>query len=174
MSETRYQHTMKRARVSIELGCETEQEICQSRGRGTLTSGRYKTWQETFTLPEKGFNREDIVCPMCRSPFQLRVYSESKARLRKLYFASCFLAIAACAIVFGIFNEGKMAFMGYSIAAPYVLFSLWQLFGVVRQRFDASDFVSHARGKVHRILGLGKIVGDDSRQKGWGESAHSR
>ena len=81
----------------------------------------------------------------------------SRARLRKLYFASCFLTIAACAVVFGILARSEKGFIGYSLAAPFVCFTVWQLLNVIRGRFDASDVVSHAQGKVHRIFDERKI-----------------
>ncbi len=143
--------------VSILLGCEIEKEVYKSKSRGRITSTEYKTWRETFTLPEKGYERISLTCPICHRSFELRVFSISRARLRKLYFASCFLAIAACGIVFGVFaHGGKGEFMGYSLAAPFICFTVWQLRNVIRGKFDASDVVSHTvshtRVKLHRIF----------------------
>ncbi len=148
--------------VSIRLGCEIEKVIYESRGRGKITSTQYKTWRETFTVPEEGYNKINLTCPICHSSFEVKVYSKSKARLRKLYFASCFLTIAACGIVFAVFaHREKKGFIGYSLAAPFICFTVWQLLNVVRGRFDASDVVSHARGKVHKIFDERKIIFPD-------------
>jgi hypothetical protein len=87
----------------------------------------------------------------------VKVYSEQKARLRKYFFASCFFAIAACGILFGVAAGSKKGFMGYSIAAPFILFAVWQLSNAIRGRLDPSDVVSHARGKIHRIYDEKKL-----------------
>jgi hypothetical protein len=150
--------------VSIRLGCEIEKEIYRSRGRGRMTLTQCETWQETFTVPEEGYNKINLTCPICHGPFEVRVYSKSKARLRKLYFAACFLTIAACGIVFGVLAGSEKGFMGYSLAAPFICFTVWQLLDVIRGRFDASDVVSHARGKVHRILDGGEAFRKGGRQ----------
>ncbi len=113
--------------VSIRLGCEIEKVIYESRGRGKITSTQYKTWRETFTVPKEGYNKINLTCPICHSSFEVKVYSKSKARLRKLYFASCFLTIAACGIVFAVFAYKEKGFMGYSLAAPFICFTVWQL-----------------------------------------------
>jgi len=147
--------------VSIKLGCAIEQEVYRSRGRGRMTLTQYKTWRETFTVPEGGYNKIKLFCPICHSPFEVRVYSKSKARIRKLYFASCFLAIAAGGIVLGVFACSEKRFMGYSLAVPFMCFTVWQLLNVIRRRFDPSDVVSHSRGKVHRIFDEHKIIFPD-------------
>lgn len=142
---------------SVRFGCAIEREVYRSRGRGRMTLPQYEMWLETFTAPEKGYNKINITCPICRGHFEVKVHSLSRARLRKLYFASCFLTIAACAGVFGILAPGEKSFLGYGLAAPFVYFAVWQLFNVFRGRFDASDIVSHSQGKVHRIFDERKI-----------------
>jgi len=122
-----------------------------------MTLPQYETWLEKFTAPEKGYNKIHLTCPICRSHFEVKVHSMSRARLRKLYFAACFLTIAACAGVFGILAPGEKGFLGYGLAAPFVYFTVWQLLNVSRGRFDASDIVSHSQGKVHRIFDERKI-----------------
>jgi hypothetical protein len=144
--------------VSIRFGCMFQKEIYRSPVMGTMTLGQHETWQETFTLPEKGYRKTSVTCPVCHESFQVKVYSKSKARLRKLFFASCFFAIAACGIVFGVFAGSGKGYMSYSLAAPFGFFTVWQLVNAVRGRFDPSDIVSHAKGKVHRIFGERKIT----------------
>jgi hypothetical protein len=144
--------------VSITLGCMFRKEIYRSPVRGTITLPQHETWQETFTLPDKGYTRTNITCPVCQQSFQVKVYSKSKARLRKLFFASCFFVIGACGIVFGMFAGTGKGYMGYGLAAPFGFFTLWQLVNAVRGRFDPSDIVCHAKGKVHRIFGGQKII----------------
>ena len=144
--------------VTIALGCEIEEEVYRSRSLGTFTLTRPKTWMETFLVPEEGYNKRKIVCPICASPFEVKVYSKQKARLRKFYFASCFLTIAACGILFGVFAGREEGFIGYSLAAPFILFAAWQFFNALRGRFDASDIVSHLRGKIHRIFDEKRLV----------------
>jgi hypothetical protein len=122
-----------------------------------MTLLQYETWQERLTAPEKGYNKINLTCPICHSHFEVKVYSMSRARLRKLYFASCFLTIAACAVVLNILAPSEKGFLFYSLAAPFVYFTVWQLFNVILGRFDASDIVSHAQGKVHRIFDERKI-----------------
>ena len=129
-----------------------QKDVYQSPVRGTMTLTQHETWQETFSLPEKGYTKTNIICPVCHESFQVKVYSASKARLRKLFFASCFFAIAACGIVLGVFAGRGKGYIGYSLAAPFGLFALWQLANVIRGRFHPSDLVSHGQGKVHRIF----------------------
>jgi hypothetical protein len=138
------------------LGCETEQEIYRSRGRGRLTLTQYKTWQQPFIVPDERYNRINLTCPICHHPFGVKVFSKSKARLRKLCVASCFLIIAACAILFGVLAHGEKGFMGYSLAVPFICFTVWQLSDVIRGRLDASDVVFHMGGKVHKVFDGGK------------------
>jgi len=88
----------------------------------------------------------------------MRVYSKSKARLRKILFAFSFFAVAAGGIVLGVWGGHKTAFMGFSLAAPFMVFAVWQLLNVIRGRFNPSDIVAHARGKVHRIFDDQKIT----------------
>jgi hypothetical protein len=126
-----------------------------------MTLGQHETWQETLTVPEKGYSKTNVTCPVCHEAFQVKVYSKSKARFRKLYFASCFFTIAACGIVLGVFAGRGKGYMGYSLAAPFGFFTAWQLVNTVRGRFDPSDVVSHAKGKVHRIFGEQKITFPD-------------
>jgi hypothetical protein len=135
-----------------------QKEIYRSRVMGTMRLGQHETWQEKLTVPEKGHTKTNITCPVCHASFQVKVYSKSRARLRKLFFASCFFAIAACGIVFGVFAGREKGFIGYSLAAPFGLFTVWQLVNAIRERFDPSDVVSHAQGKVHRIFGERKII----------------
>jgi len=161
VNDTKQSRGIRPNTVSIRLGCEIEKEIYESRGRGRITLTQYKTWRETFTVPEKGYNKINLTCPICYSSFEVKVYSKSRARLRKLYFTTCFLTIAACGIVFGVFARNEKGFIGYSLAAPFICFTVWQLLNVVRGRFDASDVVSHARGKVHRIFDERKIIFPD-------------
>lgn len=144
--------------VSIRFGCKIEEEIYRSPSRGRLTLGHYKTWRETFTVPDEGYKEINLTCPICHSSFVVRVYNTSKARLRKLYFDSCFIAIASGALVLGVFAPTGKGFLGYYLAAPFICFAVWQLLSVIRGRFDASDVVSQVRGKVHRIFDEHKII----------------
>ena len=149
---------MKPNTVSIRLGCMFQKEIYRSPVKGTMTLAQHETWQETFTLPEKGYTKANITCPVCHESFQVKICSKSKARLRKLFFASCFFAIAACGIVFGVFAGRGKGYIGYSLAVPFGFFTLWQVANAVRGRFDPSDLVCHAQGKVHRIFDDHKIT----------------
>ena len=160
-NETKQRRRITPNMVSIRLGCAIEKEIYQNRGRGRVTLTEYRTWRETFTVPVEGYNKIDLTCPICHSRFEVRVRSKSRARLRKLYFASCFLTIAAGGIVFGVLARNEKGFMGYSLSAPFICFTLWQLLNVIRGRFDPSDVVSHVRGKVHRIFDERKIMFPD-------------
>ena len=161
VNETKPGRRVTSNKVSIRLGCEIEKEAYESRGRGKIALTQYETWRETFTIPEKGYNKVNLTCPICHSSFEVKVYTKSKARLRKLCFATCFLTIATCGIVFGVFSHSEKGFIGYSLAAPFICFTAWQLLNVIRGRFDASDIVSHARGKVHRIFDERKIIFPD-------------
>ena len=138
-----------------------QKDVYRSPVRGTMTLAQHETWQETFTVPEKGYTKRNITCPVCHASFQVKVCSQSKARLRKLFFASCFFAIAACGIVFGVFAGREKGYIGYSLAAPFGFFTAWQLVNAMRGRFDPSDIVSHAKGKVHRIFDEHKITFPD-------------
>ena len=143
------------------LGCEIDKEAYRSPSLGILTLTQRKTWIETFAVPEKGHNKINIVCPTCDRPFELKVYSKSKARLRKFYFAFCYLTIAACGIAFGVSAGTEEGFIGYGVAAPFIFFTVWQLSNAVRGSFDASDMVSHSRGKIHRIYDQQKLIFPD-------------
>jgi hypothetical protein len=147
--------------LTIRLGCETKKEVWRSPSLGVIRLTERKTWLETIAIPEKGYNKINILCPICHSPFRVKVYSKARARRRKFYFASCFFTIAACGIVFGAFAGSKKGFMGYSIAAPFVFFTVWQLSNAIRGRFDPSDIVSHAGGKIHRIYDEKKVIFPD-------------
>ena len=139
--------------VSIELGCGIEKELYEDRtGRGKATLTQYETWQETLTVPGEGTERVELTCPTCHNSFEVIVHSKSKARRRKLYFASIFFAIAMIGIIFGAFAGWERGFMGYSIGSVFIYFTLWQSLNAIRGKFDATDLVTHARGKRHRIF----------------------
>jgi hypothetical protein len=152
---------MRSNTVTIRLGCETEQEVYRSSSLGAIKVPQRRTWLETIAIPENGYNRISLICPICGSCFGLKVRSNKRARLRKFYFASCFFAIAGCGILFGILAGNSQGFMGYSIAAPFTIFTVWQLSNGIRRRFDPSDLVSHAGGKIHRIYDDTKIIFPD-------------
>jgi len=147
--------------VTIRLGCETKEEVYRSPRLGPITVLRRRTWVETIAIPEKRYNKTNLVCPICHSVFRLKVYSKARARLRKFYFASCFFTIAASGIVFGVFAGSERGFLGYSIAAPFMFFTVWQLSNGIRGRFDPSDLMSHAGGKIHRIYDEKKVIFPD-------------
>jgi len=161
VNETKQRRRTTPLTVSIRLGCAIEKEIYRSRGRGRITLTQYETWRETFTVPEEGYNRTKLTCPICHTSFEVKVYSKSRTRLRKIYFASCFFAIAACGIVIGVLAGSEKGFMAYSLAAPFICFTVWHLLNAIRGRFDASDVVSHARGKIHKIFDEQKIIFPD-------------
>ena len=139
--------------VSIKLGCGIEKELYEGRtGRGRATLTQYETWRETLTVPGEGTERVELTCPTCHNSFEVKVHSKSKARLRKLCFASIFFAIATVGIIFGAFAGRERGFIGYSIGAVFIYFTLWQSFNAIRGKFDATDLVVHARGKCHRIF----------------------
>ena len=139
--------------VSIKLGCGTEKELYEDRtGRGKATLTQYETWQETLTVPGEGTARVELTCPTCHNSFEVIVHSKSKARRRKLYFASLFFAIALVGIIFGAFAGWERGLIGYSIGAVFIYFTLWQALNAIRGHFDATDLVTHARGKRHRIF----------------------
>ena len=113
--------------VSIKLGCGIEKELYENHtGRGKATLTQYEIWRETLTVPGEGIERVELTCPTCRNPFEVRVHSKSKARRRKLCFASIFFAIATVAIIFGAFADTERGLMGYSIGAVFIYFTLWQ------------------------------------------------
>ena len=139
--------------VPIKLGCGIEKELYESRtGRGKATLTQYETWREMLTVPGEGTEIVELTCPTCHNCFEVKVYSNSKARHRKLCFASIFFAIAMVAIIFGAFAGRERGFIGYSIGAVFIYFTLWQSLNAIRGKFDATDLVTHARGKRHRIF----------------------
>jgi hypothetical protein len=158
MIDPKRRQRMRSNIVTIRLGCETKEEVYRSSSLGTITVPQRRTWTEKIAIPENGYNRVSLICPICNSCFGLKVYSKTRARLRKFYFASCFFAIAGCGILFGILADNSKGLMGYSIAAPFTIFTVWQLSNGIRRRFDASDLVSHAGGKIHRIYDEKKVI----------------
>ena len=160
--ETKQRHGRTPITVTIRLGCESKEEVCRSRRLGAIRTTQRQTWLERLAVPEKGYKKKNLVCPICHSPFEVKVYSKAKARGRKLYFASCFMMIAACGIVFGVYAGREKGFMGYSIAAPFILFAAWQLLDAIRGKLDPGDVVCHARGMIHRIYGDRKVTFSDS------------
>ena len=158
VNETKERWRITPNKVTIGLGCEIGEEIYRSRGRGRIIMTQYERWRQTFTVPGKGYKKVSLTCPICHRPFEVKVHSKSRTRLRKLYFASCFLTIAAGGIVFGVFAGTEKGLMGYSLAAPFICFTVWQFSNAIRGRFDPSDFVSHAGGKIHRIFDEQKIA----------------
>ena len=139
--------------VSIKLGCEIVKEFYEDRtGRGRAALTQYETWRETLTVPEKGAEIVELTCPTCQNSFEVKVYSKSKARRRKLYFASIFFAIAVVGIIFGAFAGMERGFIGFCIGAVFICFTLWQSINAIRGKFDATDIVVHARGKRHKIF----------------------
>jgi hypothetical protein len=159
--ETKRRQGITPITVTIRLGCEFKEEIYRSRRLGTIGMTQRKTWLERFAVPEKGYKKRNLVCPICHSAFEMKVYSKAKARRRKLYFASCFIMIATCGIAFGVYAGREKGLMGYSMAAPFILFAAWQLLNAIRGRFDPSDVVCHVRGRTHRIYGDRKISFSD-------------
>ncbi|MDY6987671.1 MAG: hypothetical protein SWQ30_06395 [Thermodesulfobacteriota bacterium] len=113
-------------------------------------------------MPEKGHTRRSLVCPICHRAFEVKVYSRATARRRKLYFASCFMMIATSGILFGVYAGHEKGFMGYLIAAPFILFAAWQLLDAIRGKLDPGDVVGHAGGAIHRIYGDRKVTFSDS------------
>jgi len=140
--------------VTIALGCEIEEEVYRSPSLGTFTVTQPKTWTETFSVPEKGHDRIRLLCPICESPLEVKIYSKKVARLRKFYFAFCFFAIAACGILLGVSAGNEAGLIGCSLAAPFILFAAWQFLNAICGRFHASDIVSQMRGKIHRIYSV--------------------
>ncbi len=139
--------------VSIKLGCGIVKELYEGRsGRGRATLTQYETWRETLTVPGEGTESVELTCPTCHNSFEVKVHSQSKARRRKLYFASIFFAIAMVGVIFGAFAGRERGFIGYSIGAVFVYFTLWQSLNAIRGKFDPTDLVTHARGKQHKIF----------------------
>ena len=139
--------------VSIKLGCGIVKELFEGRaGRGKAELTQYETWRETLTLPEKGTERVELTCPTCNNTFEIKVYSKSKARLRKFYFTFIFFAIAMVGIIFGAFAGMERGFLGYCIGAVFICFTLWQSINAIRGKFDATDLVVQVRGKRHKIF----------------------
>ncbi len=159
--EIRRKEEITSHKVTIRLGCYTKREVYRSQSLGMITLTQGTTWLQTLVIPEKGYNKINLFCPICHSPFELKARSKSKARLRKFYFAFCFFMIALCGIFFGVSVGSKKGFMGYSIAAPFIFFAVWQLRNAIRERFDASDIFSHAQGKIHRIYDEKKVIFSD-------------
>jgi hypothetical protein len=147
-------------KVSILFGCMDQTAVFRSRGRGMAMPER-KTWRHACIVPEHNHQEDRVACPFCHKVFQIRVYSESKARRRKIGFAAAFFAVAAGAIALGALAGRKTAFMGAGLAAPFLIFAVWQGLNVIRRRFDPGDIVSHARGKVHRIYNDRQIIFSD-------------
>ena len=139
--------------ISTKFGCAVIKELYEGRaGRGKATLTQYETWRETLTVPTEGTERVELTCPTCHKSFEVKVYSKSKARRRKLCFASIFLAIAMAGIVFGTFAGSEKGFIGYAIAAVFIYFALCQSLDLIRGKFDTTDLVSHGRGKPHKIF----------------------
>ena len=90
--------------------------------------------------------------PTCHNSFEVKVYSKSKARLRKFYFASIFFAIAIVGIIFGAFAGMERGFIGYSIGAVFICFTLWQSLNAILGKYDATDLVVLTQGKRHKIF----------------------
>ena len=109
---------------------------------------------ETLQVPEKGHDRIALRCPICKSLFEVKVFSRQMARRRKFYFSSCFFVIAACVILVGISAGGQGSLLGFALSAPFILLAAWQLLNAIRGRFDASDMVSQTRGSIHRIYSI--------------------
>ena len=139
--------------ISAKFGCEVVKESYEGRsGRGKATLTEYELWRETLTVPAEGTERVELTCPTCHNSFEVKVHSKSKARRRKLYFASIFSTIAMAGIVFGAFAGSERGYLGYAIGAVFVYFALCQALDVIRGKFDTTDLVSHGRGKAHRIF----------------------
>ncbi len=139
--------------VSIKLGCAIEKELYEGRsGRGRAVLTKYETWRETLTVPDQGSGKIELNCPLCHKSFEVRVYSKSRARLRKLSFGSIFFTIAMGGILFGAFAGQERGFIGFGIGALFIYFTLWQSLNAIRGRFDATDLVTQARGKRHKIF----------------------
>jgi hypothetical protein len=130
----------------------------RSRGRGKYAILEHKTWRHACRAPAHGHKEDNVTCPFCHGFFQVRIYSKSKARLRKILFAFSFFAVAVCGVTLGLVAGRRTTFMGLSLAAPFMVFSAWQFLNGIRGKFDPSDMVSHARGKVHRIYDDHKIT----------------
>ena len=143
--------------VSIRLGCMIRQEMYRSGSRGRMALAHHKAWTQSFTIPEKKFTVTNVRCPVCKSVYQVKVYSKAKARMRKCFFASCFFFIAASAAGLGFYAEKGKGLLALSLAVPFIIFGLWQLLNALRGRLDPSDLITHARGKVHRIFDDRKI-----------------
>ena len=133
-------------------------EVYRSASRGRVGLAQDKAWSQSFTVPEKGHTRTNVRCPVCHAVFQMKVHSKAKARMRKFYFAASFFAVAAVALGLGVYAGKGKGFMVLSLSAPFIIFSLWQLRNALGGRFDPSDLITHAGGKVHRIFDDHKIT----------------
>lgn len=135
------------------MGCGIVKELYEDRtGRGKATLTQYETWRETLTVPGEGTERVELTCPTCNNSFEIKVHSKSKARRRKFYFATIFSAIAVLGIIFGAFAGTERGFIGYSVGALFICFTLWQSINAIRGKIDATDLVVHTRGKQHKIF----------------------
>ena len=135
------------------MGCSIEKELYEGRaGRGKATLTQYETWRETLTVPGEGTDRVEVTCPICNHSFEVNIHSTPKARRRKLCSASIFLAIALVGVMFGAFAGTERGFIGYGIGALFLFFTLWQAIDAFSGKFDATDLVTYARGRRHRIF----------------------
>jgi hypothetical protein len=130
-------------------------EQYRSPSLGRVKSIGCNTWLEEMKIPDAGHETVFVDCPECRARFLVKVRSWRRALYKKLFVVASFLFIALFIILFARYATKKSTLLGYSLASPFVLLAFWHLVNAMRGKFSPSDVVSHAGGRVHRILDEG-------------------
>jgi hypothetical protein len=130
-------------------------EQYKSPSLGRVKSVGCNTWLEEIKIPDDGQEIVFVDCPECRARFLVKVRSRRRTLSKKLFVVASFLFIALFIIVFVRYATKKGTLLGYSLASPFVLLALWHFVNAMRGKFSPSDVVSHAGGRVHRILDEG-------------------
>ena len=143
------------AEIRVRFGCMFQVAQYKSRGLGYVKSLGVQTWVERLAIPETGNRVVPLVCPVCGRGFLVKVRSRKQTLYKKYFVSGCFLSIALAATTFTVLTPDGNRLFGFGLASPFFILSLWHLVNALRGKLTPNDVVSHAGGKVHRILDEG-------------------
>ena len=147
--------TSRPGEILVRFGCMFEVAQYKSRSLGHVKSLGLQTWVERLSIPQTGHRIVPLVCPVCRGGFLVKVRSRKRTLYKKYFVSACFLSIALAAIIFSILAPKGNRLFGFGLAAPFLILFLWHIVNAFRGKFSPNDIVTHAGGKVHRILDEG-------------------
>lgn len=143
------------AEILVRFGCMLQVAQYKSPSMGHVKSGGVRIWVERLSIPDKEYRLVPLVCPICRGGFLVKVRSSRRTLYRKYFVSAFFLAIGLAAMVFSLLTPKGNRLFGFGLASPFLILSMWHIVNALRGKLSPNDILTHAGGKVHRILDEG-------------------